>query len=57
MCYGQSKGEAVTTQFNSVPFPNAEIGQPDITMNLFAYNSFNDWFENDYYNKPDNAFI
>lgn len=38
-------------------YPNPEIGQADITMNLYAYNNFMEWFMNDQYNMPNNPFI
>ena len=39
--YGQSKGENETSQQYSINYPNPEIGQPDITMNLFGYPDIN----------------
>ena len=36
---------------------NPEVGQPDIVLRLFGYNTADEWFYNDQYNKPNNAFL
>ena len=37
--YGQSKGDNTTTQQYTISYPDPQIGQPNITMNLYGYSN------------------
>ena len=39
------------------PFPDPDPSQPDFNLRMFGYPDFNEWFDNDQYNRPNNAFI
>ena len=58
MCYGEAKDPTNTADVGyTISYTNPEVGQPDINIEIWRLPDFNEWFDYQSYNRPDNTFM